>query len=174
MKDLYTIIRWPDVQEYMDIDDFREHSYLAPDEPFGSSAYFVEVDWLNKVDKTSTRYLRRIPKVNSFSCVEEDEHYDVEKYRKKEEITGFCESEIWNLDATIAAFIASRLPYFISDTENMGLKPSGYKTCDEYLTDLTNLKEWCEKYSSNDYETTEEEDKQGLDLFVKLFPHLWT
>lgn len=51
---LYTPIEWPDVQELMVHRGFDENAYLIDDEngikQFGSSAYFVNVEWLNKVE----------------------------------------------------------------------------------------------------------------------------
>ena len=48
----YTVVTWPEVQLLMDLEGFREHSYLINDEQglndFGSSAYFVETEWLSK------------------------------------------------------------------------------------------------------------------------------
>lgn len=85
---LYEIITWPDVQELMTIDGFRENSYLINDEKgledFGSSAYFVDVDWLmgveNKVEMTEERYQY----LNSLSL----EEYDNETSEKEQE--AFC------------------------------------------------------------------------------------
>jgi hypothetical protein len=52
---MYIVINWPDVQELMDKEGFREHSYLVNDEKgiedFGSSAYFVDVEWLKKLEE---------------------------------------------------------------------------------------------------------------------------
>lgn len=52
---MYTVITWPDIQTYMEEPDFEEHSYLINDdkgiEDFGSSAYFVETEWLKNVEK---------------------------------------------------------------------------------------------------------------------------
>lgn len=46
----YVVVQWPEVQELMDKKGFRENSYLINDErgvnDFGSSAYFVDYDWL--------------------------------------------------------------------------------------------------------------------------------
>jgi hypothetical protein len=46
---LYRVITWPDIQDLMVEDGFEEHSYLINDnkgmEDYGSSAYFVDVDW---------------------------------------------------------------------------------------------------------------------------------
>lgn len=48
----YTVVTWPEVQLLMDLKGFREHSYLINDDrgldDFGSSAYFVETEWLSK------------------------------------------------------------------------------------------------------------------------------
>lgn len=52
---LFTPITWPDIQNYMDIEGFKENSYLINDdkgmEEFGSSAYFVSCSWLLEADK---------------------------------------------------------------------------------------------------------------------------
>lgn len=44
----YILIEFPDVQEYMDLEGFEEHSSLADCYKFGSAAYFVEEEWLVK------------------------------------------------------------------------------------------------------------------------------
>ena len=50
MENLYIIIQWPEIQSLMDLEGFRENSYLINDEKgieeFGSSAYFVNIKWL--------------------------------------------------------------------------------------------------------------------------------
>lgn len=47
----YVPICWPEIQHYMDLPGFDENAYLINDEhgmdEFGSSAYFVDEDWLN-------------------------------------------------------------------------------------------------------------------------------
>lgn len=52
-NNMYKVIQWPDIQHYMELPGFREHSYLINDdkgqEDFGSSAYFVEIEWLKSV-----------------------------------------------------------------------------------------------------------------------------
>lgn len=51
--DNYVVVAWPDSQYLMELEDFKNHSYLVNDDQgmqdFGSSAYFVEKNWLNKV-----------------------------------------------------------------------------------------------------------------------------
>lgn len=57
----YEVVTWPDVQELMGLHGFEENSYLINDdkgvEDFGSSAYFVSVEWLEELDNmTEERY----------------------------------------------------------------------------------------------------------------------
>jgi len=51
----YVVITWPEIQYYMDLDGFDENSSLINDEPmlseYGSSAYFVDEDWLEEADE---------------------------------------------------------------------------------------------------------------------------
>lgn len=51
--DEYIIVQWPDSQTLMELDGFKEHSYLINDDrgmaDFGSSAYFVEKEWLANI-----------------------------------------------------------------------------------------------------------------------------
>ena len=47
----YVLVEWPDIQDIMDEEGFEENSSLADCEQFGSSAYFVDEDWLNEVTK---------------------------------------------------------------------------------------------------------------------------
>lgn len=48
----YTVVTWPEVQLLLDLEGFKEHSYLINDEQgledFGDLAYFVETEWLLK------------------------------------------------------------------------------------------------------------------------------
>ena len=50
--DKYEVVCWPNIQYLMEMEGFRENSYLINDEKgleeFGSSAYFVNCDWLEK------------------------------------------------------------------------------------------------------------------------------
>lgn len=87
---MYTVITWPDIQEYMEIEGFRENSYLINDEKgineFGSSAYFVDIDWLeglNKQDFSMTE--DRYQYLNSLSI----EDYDKETNVAEQE--AFCD-----------------------------------------------------------------------------------
>ena len=49
---LYEIIQWPEIQALMEKEGFQDNAYLINDEQglseYGSSAYFVNKEWLNK------------------------------------------------------------------------------------------------------------------------------
>ena len=51
----YIIIEWPEIQEYMSYEGFRENACLINDESwldqYGSSSYFVNESWINQIDK---------------------------------------------------------------------------------------------------------------------------
>lgn len=53
--DNYVIVTWPEVQELIVLDGFRENSSLITEEPLisecGSSAYFVKESWLNEQEE---------------------------------------------------------------------------------------------------------------------------
>lgn len=54
----YVVVTWPESQDLMDKPGFRENSYLINDdkgiEDFGSSAYFVDEEWLAEATKETT------------------------------------------------------------------------------------------------------------------------
>lgn len=49
---LYEIIQWPEIQALMEKEGFQDNAYIINDEQgineYGSSAYFVNKEWLNK------------------------------------------------------------------------------------------------------------------------------
>ena len=51
---MYKVITWPEIQYLMDKNGFDENSYLVNDDKglddFGSSAYFVDVEWLKSIN----------------------------------------------------------------------------------------------------------------------------
>lgn len=53
----YIVIQWPEIQELMDKEGFKEHSFLVNDplglDTFGSSAYFVNEEWLKTINDGS-------------------------------------------------------------------------------------------------------------------------
>jgi hypothetical protein len=53
-EDDFVIIQWPEIQDLMDKEGFDTNASLANDEwclkKYGSSAYFVNKQWLSKVE----------------------------------------------------------------------------------------------------------------------------
>jgi hypothetical protein len=53
-EDDFVIIQWPEIQDLMDKEGFDTNASLANDEwcleEYGSSAYFVNKQWLSKVE----------------------------------------------------------------------------------------------------------------------------
>lgn len=48
LQSTFEIVIWPEIQDYMTIDNFRENAILINEEPFvdivGSSAYFINTE----------------------------------------------------------------------------------------------------------------------------------
>ena len=47
----FVLIHWPDVQELMDVEGFRENACLDTRDNADSSSYFVSEEWLNNIDE---------------------------------------------------------------------------------------------------------------------------
>lgn len=49
LQSTFEIVTWPEIQDYMTMDNFKENAVLINEEPFldivGSSAYFVNTEW---------------------------------------------------------------------------------------------------------------------------------
>lgn len=62
MENIYVVVCWPDIQDYMDLDGFDENAYLINDskglDDFGSSAYFINKAWKDKVEEQREINLR--------------------------------------------------------------------------------------------------------------------
>lgn len=90
-----------------------------------------------------------------------------EIWQKQREERGFDNTELWNLDRTIARFIAPRLRVF--------MEAPHVKADLEYYNDLNTvlktfeLLEKEENYSSEVYE----EIHKGIKLFSEIYPTLW-
>lgn len=46
-NNLFVLVEFPEVQKYMELDEFDENSYLCAEI---SSAYFIDAEWKSKVD----------------------------------------------------------------------------------------------------------------------------
>ena len=54
---MFRLIQWPEVQDLMELEGFKENSSLASP-IFGSSAYFVDEEWLKKVKGEGNSIIR--------------------------------------------------------------------------------------------------------------------
>ena len=57
MPEKFIVVTWPESQNLMDLEGFEENCHLINDESglaqYGSSAYFVNEDWLREKEKNS-------------------------------------------------------------------------------------------------------------------------
>lgn len=98
------------------------------------------------------------------------------EYKEQRLERGFDDSELWNLDRTIAKFIYPRLKAFADKT--IGTPPSLSK--EEWQSILQKMLDAFDIIVDDDkyfaYAPSNEEDNIiaiGLDLFAKWFCHLW-
>lgn len=78
----YVVISWPEIQNYMDLDGFEENSYLVNDDKgiddFGSSAYFVDEDWLDSLDEENAVNVGEVI-THCLHTLEDGEEYEFEE-----------------------------------------------------------------------------------------------
>ena len=54
-EEKFIVVPWPESQDLFGKEGFEDNCFLAPDDSFGSSAYFVSEDWYNQTfAKTSS------------------------------------------------------------------------------------------------------------------------
>jgi len=96
------------------------------------------------------------------------------KYTKQRLERGFDNSEIWNLDGTIAKFIYPRLKVFLEHTQEVNSHP-GDMEYEEWEDILKQMVLGFELISSDRIKTDEENKLQEktLELFSKYFFNLW-
>ena len=74
----YIIICWPDSQELMELDGFRENCSLINGErgldTYGSGAYLVDKDWYDK--RTNAPIVEDCVDVDNDDCVDVDDNED--------------------------------------------------------------------------------------------------
>lgn len=57
MMEDFEIVRWPDVQKYMELEGFYEHSSLIEENDFmgiGDSTYLIDKEWIKEVETTKS------------------------------------------------------------------------------------------------------------------------
>ena len=54
-EDLFTVVQWPDIQEYQDLPGFETNSMLINENPlleeYGNSSYMVRSQWLYQIEE---------------------------------------------------------------------------------------------------------------------------
>jgi hypothetical protein len=121
-----------------------------------------------------------IPNVN-FSCFDKSTNKErTKKYKKQRIERGFDDSELWNLDSTIAQFITPRLKAFKEYTQSY---PGGMESFEKWKEILDQMVEGFELWQ-NHWEWENESDQNiinekrhkvdvALELFHKHFFDLW-
>jgi hypothetical protein len=96
------------------------------------------------------------------------------EWKKQRKERGFDNTELWNLDATIANFIIPRLKAF---KETKGCHPGNFKNekaWDKCIDEMI----FAFEFASNegfgvDYASNKKRADKGLKLFAKYYFHLW-
>lgn len=91
----------------------------------------------------------------------------LEKFRKQREERGFDETEMWNLDKTVAAFILPRIKYY---AEHYISTPEDEADMELIIFAFTMLASEEFHYAAEDYKKIQ----KGLRLFMEYLPSLWT
>ena len=100
----------------------------------------------------------------------EDEQYD--KYKKQLDEDGFSDSELWNLDVTIAEFILPRLKRFRDYTQ--GWPCQRFDTFEDWQAAIDKMIESFEFVIEDDcLGDGSEQYQEGMDLFCSNFRGLW-
>lgn len=86
--DKYIVVQWPDIQTYMDKEGFKDNAHLINDEKgielFGSSAYFINEEWADKVDSQDVLW-REISAALADTSEEKHKKVDIKVYIDKYE-----------------------------------------------------------------------------------------
>ena len=82
---------------------------------------------------------------------------------------GFDDTELWNLDVTIAEFITPRLKAYAADVQGV---PGTLKE-EEWQKMLLLMVQAFEEYNGADFQNKTMRGKKGFKLFRKYFSNLW-
>lgn len=119
----------------------------------------------------SDPYSLDVPNI-CFSLLSEDDSRHDEGYRVDRISRGFDDSETWSLDCTVAHFIIPRLKRFIEINQCYTNRSLHFSECLNKILhafELVVRHEGARNWSSKE----EQEVKEGLKLFSKMFLDLW-
>lgn len=95
-------------------------------------------------------------------------------WKHQRETRGFDDTELWNLDSTIAKFILPRLKRFKELTNQ---HPHDFRTMEQWDDALDKMIDAFEFMVEEKYECFSgprwDEVNKGIELFAKYFSHLW-
>lgn len=101
-----------------------------------------------------------------FSLTDDDDDRE-DEFSKQRIKTGFDDSETWSLDGTISNFIIPRLERFIEITDGM------HKDDEDFTNDCRKLLKSLKMKAADVNCFDEDEYKEGIELFPKIFDGLW-
>lgn len=144
------------------------HGYKAG----GENAYDSEFNTWHKL--SDTRNLHTTDPVYSkyyVGCADPSDY----GYKEQRKLRGFDDTELWNLDFTIAKFILPRLKRFIECTT--AYPPREYSSLEEYKKDLNEIVWYLESVVLSEDYTADEPDsarvEHAKDLIRNLLFTLW-
>lgn len=137
---------------------------------YETARFYYSNDRTDQPTEVESRDPYGIPNV-CFSLIDEDDNR-WEEYTKQRLERGFDDSELWNLDGTIAKFIYPRLKKFVEYSN--GMRPEGL-TEEEWKNILDKMVKGFELISSDRIKSKDEEELEyeALDLFHQYFFTLW-
>ena len=114
-----------------------------------------------------------IPNVCFTSIDSTDERW--EEYTRQRLSRGFDNSELWNLDGTIAKFIYPRLKAFLEKSDESQAIPGPFETYEEWRNILEQMVKGFELLASDRIKADDEIEleKKALQLFSEYFFGLW-
>lgn len=138
----------------------------------GEDAYDSEFDTWHKLDDIYHIHTTD-PVYSKYYAGSADPSDD--KYKEQRKLRGFDDTELWDLDLTIAKFILPRLKRFIECT--IAYPAQEYSSLEEYKKDLNEIVWYLESVVLNDDEITDEpglaRTEHAKDLIRNLLFTLW-
>lgn len=106
--------------------------------------------------------------------IDTGEFADSPLYAKQREERGWDDTELWNLDHTIASFVCPRLKRFIE----LGpiTYPANFQSYEEWIEVLKKMLYSFERTLDENYKTFSEDYnkvQEGLELFGRYFQSIW-
>lgn len=174
-KNSYDVYKY--VNENVELNPSIGHSDYVIDLNYDQVRSYETAKFYYSNDRNEPDVLPRdpygIPNV-CFSVIKDDDDR-WQEYESQRLERGFDNSELWNLDGTIAKFIYPRLKAFLEWSNKTQAIPGPFKTYDEWKVILEQMVKGFELLSSDRIKSDDEEqlEKDTLKLFGEYFFALW-